>query len=53
VWRALIAVWDSDSGPSQAQMALFEDLFGMFHDRVVARFEQTLTGAYVPTAATA
>src|SRR5690606_8435802 len=26
VWRALIAVWESESGPSPAQLALFEDL---------------------------
>ncbi|MEU6583502.1 GntR family transcriptional regulator [Nocardia sp. NPDC046763] len=44
VWRALVAVWESDSGPSQAQLALFEDLFGMYHRKVVARFEE-LVGA--------
>lgn len=40
VWRALAAVWDSGSGPSDAQLALFEDLFGMYHDKVIARFEE-------------
>ncbi|BEK96598.1 GntR family transcriptional regulator [Nocardia seriolae] len=40
VWRALIAVWESEGGPSQAQSALFEDLFGMYHRKVVARFEE-------------
>ncbi|KIA66523.1 GntR family transcriptional regulator [Nocardia vulneris] len=40
VWRALAAVWDSGSGPSDAQVALFEDLFGMYHERVVLRFDE-------------
>ncbi|MGY2006870.1 GntR family transcriptional regulator [Nocardia gipuzkoensis] len=40
VWRALAAVWDSGSGPSEAQLALFEDLFGMYHEKVIARFEE-------------
>ncbi|MEU1204859.1 GntR family transcriptional regulator [Nocardia sp. NPDC005825] len=44
VWRALVAVWESDAGPSEAQLALFEDLFGMYHRKVVARFEE-LVGA--------
>ncbi|MEV6556836.1 winged helix-turn-helix domain-containing protein [Nocardia sp. NPDC051756] len=44
VWRALAAVWDSGSGPSDAQVALFEDLFGMYHERVVLRFDE-LVGA--------
>lgn len=44
VWRALAAVWDSGSGPSEAQVALFEDLFGMYHERVVIRFDE-LVGA--------
>ncbi|MEV6320323.1 GntR family transcriptional regulator [Nocardia sp. NPDC051787] len=47
VWRALAAVWDSGSGPSEAQLALFEDLFGMYHEKVVARFEE-LVGAVEP-----
>ncbi|MGV9409930.1 GntR family transcriptional regulator [Nocardia sp. NPDC003693] len=38
VWRALLAVWESDSGPTEAQLALFEDLFGLYHENVVARF---------------
>ncbi|QIS16770.1 MULTISPECIES: GntR family transcriptional regulator [Nocardia] len=42
VWRALAAVWDSGSGPSDAQLALFEDLFGMYHEKVVARFVELL-----------
>lgn len=42
VWRALIAVWESESGPSPAQLALFEDLFGMYHNKVIARFEELL-----------
>ncbi|MGV9614558.1 GntR family transcriptional regulator [Nocardia xishanensis] len=44
VWRALVAVWESGSGPSEAQLALFEDLFGMYHDKVIARFEELLGG---------
>ncbi|WP_194832413.1 GntR family transcriptional regulator [Nocardia sp. XZ_19_369] len=44
VWRALAAVWDSGSGPSDAQVALFEDLFGMYHERVILRFDE-LVGA--------
>lgn len=40
VWRALIAVWESESGPSPAQLALFEDLFGIYHNKVIARFEE-------------
>ncbi|MGQ4619317.1 GntR family transcriptional regulator [Nocardia sp. R7R-8] len=44
VWRALAAVWDSDSGPSAAQLALFEDLFGMYHEKVIARFAELLAG---------
>ncbi|MGY4098207.1 FadR/GntR family transcriptional regulator [Nocardia sp. R16R-3T] len=42
VWRALVAVWDSGSGPSDAQLALFEDLFGLYHGKVIARFEELL-----------
>ncbi|MET8652808.1 MULTISPECIES: GntR family transcriptional regulator [Nocardia] len=42
VWRALVAVWESGSGPSDAQLALFEDLFGMYHEKVVAKFEELL-----------
>ncbi|MFI6868320.1 winged helix-turn-helix domain-containing protein [Nocardia sp. NPDC050406] len=44
VWQALLAVWESDSGPSEAQLALFEDLFEMYHVKVVARFGE-LVGA--------
>ena len=42
VWRALIAVWESESGPSAAQLALFEDLFGIYHHKVINRFEELL-----------
>lgn len=52
VWRALAAVWDSGSAPSEAQLALFEDLFNIYHDRVVARFEE-LVGATDESAAAA
>ncbi|WP_039803223.1 GntR family transcriptional regulator [Nocardia araoensis] len=44
VWRALAAVWDSGSGPSEAQLALFEDLFGMYHEKVIARFGELVVG---------
>ncbi|QOW36536.1 GntR family transcriptional regulator [Nocardia seriolae] len=40
VWRALLAVWESEGGPSQAQLALFEDLFGMYHEKVLAAFDE-------------
>ncbi|MEU4316530.1 GntR family transcriptional regulator [Nocardia sp. NPDC024068] len=48
VWRALIAVWESSSGPTTAQLALFEDLFGLYHNKVTARFEEIL-GATAPS----
>ncbi|GAA5046073.1 GntR family transcriptional regulator [Nocardia callitridis] len=48
VWRALAAVWTSESGPSEAQIALFEDLFGMYHERVIVRFDE-LVGANAQT----
>lgn len=44
VWRALLAVWESDTGPSEAQLSLFEDLFEMYHAKVIARFDE-LAGA--------
>lgn len=44
VWRGFAAVWDSGSAPSEAQLALLEDLFSIYHERVVARFEE-LVGA--------
>ncbi|MBL1075377.1 GntR family transcriptional regulator [Nocardia sp. 2] len=40
VWRALLAVWESETGPSESQVALFEDLFEMYHQKVLARFEE-------------
>ncbi|MFC6011541.1 GntR family transcriptional regulator [Nocardia lasii] len=49
VWRALLAVWDAESGPSEAQLALFGDLFTLYHQKVIARFDQ-LVGV-TPTAA--
>lgn len=42
VWRALLAVWDTGSGPTEAQLALFEDLFGLYHEKVLARFDELL-----------
>ncbi|MFE6858577.1 GntR family transcriptional regulator [Nocardia sp. NPDC057668] len=50
VWRALLAVWESSSGPTEAQLALFEDLFGLYHEKVVARFGE-LIGASAGAAA--
>ncbi|MEU4339860.1 GntR family transcriptional regulator [Nocardia sp. NPDC023852] len=44
VWRAFAAVWDSGSGPSDAQIALFEDLLGSYHEKVVLRFEELVGG---------
>lgn len=40
VWRALLAVWDADSGPTEAQLALFADLFALYHEKVIARFDE-------------
>ncbi|MBF6437724.1 GntR family transcriptional regulator [Nocardia cyriacigeorgica] len=51
VWRAMMAVWESDSGPSEAQLALFEDLFGMYHEKVLARFAELLDAAEEPDSA--
>ncbi|WP_405138917.1 winged helix-turn-helix domain-containing protein [Nocardia sp. NBC_01388] len=44
LWRSLLAVWESDSGPSEPQLSLFEDLFALYHEKVVAHFEE-LVGA--------
>ncbi|MGW4356138.1 GntR family transcriptional regulator [Nocardia sp. NPDC004582] len=41
VWRALLAVWETEGGPSPAQLALFEDLFAMYHEKVLARFDES------------
>ncbi|WP_067700421.1 GntR family transcriptional regulator [Nocardia jejuensis] len=40
VWRALLAVWESEAGPTDAQVSLFEDLFTLYHEKVVARFDE-------------
>ncbi|TLF94970.1 GntR family transcriptional regulator [Nocardia cyriacigeorgica] len=45
VWQALLAVWESETGPSTAQLALFEDLFELYHVKVLARFEESLAPA--------
>ncbi|MBF6178452.1 GntR family transcriptional regulator [Nocardia otitidiscaviarum] len=50
VWRALLAVWESDGGPSAAQLALFEDLFEMYHAKVVARFAELVGASGEPEA---
>lgn len=44
VWRALVAVWEAGSSPSPAQIEQFESLFGAFHERVVDRFAELVTG---------
>ncbi|WP_067893534.1 winged helix-turn-helix domain-containing protein [Nocardia vaccinii] len=43
VWRALATVWDGGS-PSPAQIEQFENLFRTFHERVVDRFAELVTG---------
>ncbi|MFC4373960.1 GntR family transcriptional regulator [Nocardia halotolerans] len=54
VWRALLAVWDADTGPTEAQLALFADLFALFHEKVIARFDALVgLGAVDTVAATA
>ncbi|MGS2807549.1 GntR family transcriptional regulator [Nocardia sp. MW-W600-9] len=54
VWRALLAVWDADSDPTEAQLALFEDLFALYHEKVIARFDELVGATPVEsTAATA
>lgn len=50
VWRALLAVWESDSGPSEAQLSLFEDLFEMYHVKVTARFDELVGASAEPVA---
>ncbi|WP_024805183.1 winged helix-turn-helix domain-containing protein [Nocardia sp. BMG51109] len=42
IWRGLAAVWESESGPTESQLALFEDLFGMYHEKVIAHFDRTV-----------
>ncbi|HEU0191012.1 MAG TPA: GntR family transcriptional regulator [Mycobacterium sp.] len=49
VWRGLAAVWDSGGAPSEAQSALLDDLFSIYHERVMTRFEE-LVGAVGETA---
>lgn len=52
VWRGLAAVWDSGSALSEPQLALFEDVFNIYHERVLARFDE-LMGAVDESTATA
>ncbi|MFW0789594.1 winged helix-turn-helix domain-containing protein [Gordonia sp. CPCC 205333] len=40
MWRAMTAVWDSGTAPSEAQLALFDDLLGLYHQRVLAKFDE-------------
>ncbi|MDO3650484.1 FadR/GntR family transcriptional regulator [Nocardia mangyaensis] len=51
VWRALLAVWDAESAPSEAQLALFEDLFALYHEKVIGRFDELVGEAPVESAA--
>ena len=46
VWRALASVWDEGSSPSAAQIERFEYLFHTFHERVVDRFAELVTGPH-------
>ncbi|MFD3510749.1 GntR family transcriptional regulator [Nocardia sp. NPDC058666] len=49
VWRALLAMWDVESAPSEAQLALFDDLFTLYHQKVTARFDELVGEAPVGT----
>ncbi|MEV6363789.1 GntR family transcriptional regulator [Nocardia asteroides] len=51
VWRALLAVWDAESAPTEAQLALFEDLFALYHEKVIARFDELVGATSVETTA--
>lgn len=51
VWRALLAVWDAGSAPTEAQLALFEDLFALYHEKVIARFDELVGVAPAETTA--
>ncbi|NNH70941.1 GntR family transcriptional regulator [Nocardia uniformis] len=45
VWRALAAVVETGGEPSVAQLALFEDIFGAYHEGVVRRFGEIVGAA--------
>ncbi|GAB20138.1 putative GntR family transcriptional regulator [Gordonia effusa NBRC 100432] len=45
MWRAMAAVWDSGSAPSDAQLALFDDLLGLYHQRVLSKFDEIVLPA--------
>ncbi|GGK54019.1 GntR family transcriptional regulator [Nocardia camponoti] len=49
IWRGLLAAWAADAPPTEAQLALFDDLFALYHAKVTARFEQLL-GVHEPAA---
>ncbi|OHU55750.1 GntR family transcriptional regulator [Mycobacteroides chelonae] len=44
VWRAVLAAWGASKGPSDAQLALFQDLSILYHGNVLTRFQE-LVGA--------
>lgn len=44
VWRTLEGIWGRDAEPSDAELGLFHDLFTIYHNRVIGRFEE-LVGA--------
>lgn len=44
VWRAFVAARKTETGPSESQLAFFEDLFNMYHEQVVERFTELVVG---------
>lgn len=49
VWQAITRIWERGGEPLESELALFHDLFTIYHDNVIARFEE-LVGA-APAAA--
>ncbi|OHT85270.1 winged helix-turn-helix domain-containing protein [Mycobacteroides saopaulense] len=44
VWRAFVAARKTEAGPTQSQLALFEDLVNMYHQQVIERFAELVLG---------
>ena len=44
VWRAFVAARKTEAGPTQSQLALFEDLLDMYHQQVIERFAELVVG---------
>lgn len=40
VWRAIHRIWSRGGEPLESELALFHDLFTMYHDNVIVRFEE-------------